>query len=163
MRRRAFVALALAAAFASIAGAADPSWRSLAPLPTPRTEVAGAVVAGEIAVAGGYLADGSDSREVDLYSPARNTWRRAAPLPIGVDHAMAATLGGRLVVVGGYASGSASRSGFVLDAGRWKALPRLPSRRAAGGAAVVGGKLYVISGGPTPGGSASVANEIFAP
>ncbi len=31
------------------------------------------------------------------------------------------------------------------------------------GAAAVAGKIYVISGGPTPGASAAAANEIFAP
>jgi hypothetical protein len=39
----------------------------------------------------------------------------------------------------------------------------MPTARHGLGAAVVGGRLYVISGGPTPGGSASDVNEIFIP
>jgi hypothetical protein len=39
----------------------------------------------------------------------------------------------------------------------------MPTARHGLGAAVVGGRLFVISGGPTPGASASAANEIFAP
>ena len=35
--------------------------------------------------------------------------------------------------------------------GRWRALPKLPSPRAAAGAAIVGRKLYVVGGVSTPG------------
>jgi Sigma-70 region 2 len=40
---------------------------------------------------------------------------------------------------------------------------RMPTARHGLGAAVVAGRIYVISGGPTPGASASAANEIFLP
>jgi hypothetical protein len=39
----------------------------------------------------------------------------------------------------------------------------MPTARHGLGAAVVDGRLYVISGGPTPGGSFSQINEIFTP
>jgi non-specific serine/threonine protein kinase len=105
--------------------------------------VASAVVGGEIAVAGGFLADGSSSARVDLYRPQTNTWRRAPDLPVPVNHAAAATLGGRLVVVGGY--GAAQRAS-MLDGDRWRPLPALPSPRAAAGAATLGARLYVVGG-----------------
>ena len=63
---------------------------------------------------------------------------------------MAASDGRRVYVVGGYAgamdAGSAVREAWVLEGGRWQALPRPPERRAAGGAAVALGKLYVVGG-----------------
>src|SRR5262245_20345517 len=40
---------------------------------------------------------------------------------------------------------------------------RMPTARHGLGAAAVAGRIYVISGGPTPGASASAANEIFVP
>ncbi len=38
------------------------------------------------------------------------------------------------------------RDAFVLDRGRWQRLPRLPEPRAAGGAAVLRGRLYAVGG-----------------
>jgi non-specific serine/threonine protein kinase len=133
------------------AGGATPSWSSREQLPLPRTEVAAAVLNGRIAVAGGFLLDGSSSRSVDLYSPRDNRWTRLPDLPLGVNHSTATVYRGRLMVVGGYAGpGQAFRGGWELRDGRWRALPRPPEARAAGGAAVVGTKLYVVGGvGPS--------------
>jgi hypothetical protein len=39
----------------------------------------------------------------------------------------------------------------------------MPTARHGLGSAVVGGRMFAISGGPTPGASASTANEIFTP
>jgi hypothetical protein len=39
----------------------------------------------------------------------------------------------------------------------------MPTPRHGLGAAVHAGRMYVISGGPTPGGSYSAANEVFTP
>jgi N-acetylneuraminic acid mutarotase len=135
-------------------------WQPGAPLPTPRSEVAAAVVGGKIAVVGGFLADGQSSREVDLYSPADDSWTRLPDLPVPVNHAMAAATGGRLYVVGGYgaARGQRLRFAFVLEGRSWRALPPLPSARAAGGAAIVGGRVYVVGGvGP-----AGLARQAYA-
>ena len=136
------------------AGGAAPAWSEREQLLLPRTEVAAAVVNGRIAVAGGFLLDGSSSRAVDLYSPRDDRWSRLPDLPLGVNHAAAATFRGRLLVVGGYVGpGQAYRGGWELRDGRWRALPRPPEARAAAGAAVVGTRLYV-AGGVGPGGLA---------
>jgi N-acetylneuraminic acid mutarotase len=126
------------------------AWVAGAPMPEPRTEVAAAVVGGEIAVVGGLTQSGAPSARVDLYSPAADRWRRLPDLPAGVHHALVASDGQRLYAVGGYGhpigGGGPSRSAFVFDRGTWHALPRLPEPRAAGGAVVLEGKLYVIGG-----------------
>src|SRR5215210_4882759 len=130
-----------------LASAASPRWRSAAPVPLPRTEVAAALFGREIGVVGGFRANGQNSTRADAYSPARNRWRRLPDLPVRVDHAMAAGSGSELYVVGGYGAGSvALPSAFVLRGGRWSTLPPMPASRAAGGAAVVRGKLYVVGG-----------------
>ena len=138
------------------------AWVSAAPAPEPRTEVAAAVLAGEIAVVGGLTEDGAPSPRVDAYSPRLDRWRRLPDLPTGVHHTMVASDGRRLYVVGGYGgplgAGERLRSAFALENGAWRALPRLPEPRAAGGAALFGGKLYVIGGvGP-----AGLARRAFA-
>lgn len=141
-----------------VAGGAS-RWERAAPLPLPRSEVAAAAVAGEIAVVGGFLADGGSSARVDIYSPALDRWRRLPDLPRAVNHAMAGAWRGRLYVVGGYAPGwVALRRAFVFSGGAWRKLPPLPAPRAAGGAAVVGGKLYVVGGV----GAAGLAKSGFA-
>jgi N-acetylneuraminic acid mutarotase len=145
---------------AGLAGAAPPRWRTAAPVPVPRTEVAAAVFGREIAVVGGFLANGQNTGLADAYSPARNRWRRLPSLPVRVDHAMAAGRGSELYVVGGYGPGSAARAtAFVLRGGRWSALPSLPAPRAAAGMAVAGGKLYVVGGVEAPG---RLAQDAFA-
>jgi N-acetylneuraminic acid mutarotase len=143
-----------------LASAAPPRWRSTAPVPLPRTEVAAAVFGREIAVVGGFLANGQNTTRADAYSPARNRWRRLPNLPVRVDHAMAAGAGAELYVVGGYGPGSVARAtAFVLRRGRWSALPSLPAPRAAAGVAVAGGKLYVVGGVEAPG---RLARDAFA-
>src|SRR4051812_14875575 len=117
-------------------------WRTRAPLPVPRPEVASATLGREIAVVGGYVASGGSSNEVDLYSPGSDAWRRGPDLPTGVNHAAAAVSRGKLYVVGGY---GAERSAFVLDGGAWRTLA-LPAPRAAAGAAALRGVVYAVGG-----------------
>jgi N-acetylneuraminic acid mutarotase len=143
-----------------LASAASPRWRSAAPVPVARTEVAAALFGREIAVVGGFLASSANSSRADAYSPARNRWRRLPDLPTPVDHAMAAGRGSELYLVGGYAPGSvALPTAYVLRGGRWNPLPPMPGPRAAAGAAVVRGKLYVVGGVEAPG---RLARDAFA-
>jgi non-specific serine/threonine protein kinase len=123
------------------------AWQTNAPLPVARTEVAAARHGDAIVVVGGYLADGSTTARADVYVPSSDTWRRAPDLPVAVNHGAAVTLGGRAVVAGGYTDpGGPSRGVYRLEDGRWSSLPRLPFRRAAAGAAALGGTLYVVGG-----------------
>ena len=143
-----------------LAGAASPRWRSAAPVPVARTEVAAALFGREIGVVGGFLPNGQNSSRADAYSPVRNGWRRLPDLPVRVDHAMAAGTGSELYVVGGYGAGSvALPSAFVFRGGRWSTLPPMPEPRAAGGAAVIRRKLYVVGGVEAPG---RLAHDAFA-
>jgi Kelch motif/Galactose oxidase, central domain len=143
--RRFALAASLALVFAAPA-AGGSAWRTHAPVPVPRTEVAAASVAGRIAVVGGYLADGTTTARADLYDPRTDSWTQLPDLPRAVNHAMAAAARGRLYVVGGYAPSSAPRAAFVFYGGRWRALRPLPAPRAAAGAAIVGHRLYVVGG-----------------
>src|SRR3954467_1043337 len=84
-----------AALLALVLGGAD-GWRTGAGLPVARTEAAAAMLGREIAVAGGYVASGGSSNEVDFYSPSSDSWRRGPDLPAGVNHAAAAVSPARL-------------------------------------------------------------------
>jgi N-acetylneuraminic acid mutarotase len=131
---------------ATLVAAAVPRWSQGAPLPVPRSEVAATVAAGEIYVVGGFLADGQGSNRVDAYSPRTNRWRRITDLPVTAHHPMATAHRGRVYVLGGYGPEGARLTAFVLAGGVWTPLPPMPESRAAGGAAVIGGKLYVVGG-----------------
>ena len=140
-----FAALLLVFIPGALASAAD--WDNRAPLPVPRTEVAAAAFGSEIAVVGGFEADGSASRRADAYAPGRDRWRRLPDLPRGVHHAMAVGNRGRVYVLGGYtAAGTPLRTIHVLERGRWRALPRMPFPRAAAGAGVARGRIVVAGG-----------------
>lgn len=148
-RLTAVAALALAAP--SLAAASHPGrtprWIEGAPVPVARTEVAAALVGGRIVVAGGFLPDGSSSRRVDIYSPARDRWSRGRDLPLAVDHAAAATYRGLPYVAGGYGEGRRPlRTAWVLGNRGWRTLRPMPARRAAAAAAVLNGRLYVVGG-----------------
>jgi non-specific serine/threonine protein kinase len=138
--------VAAAAALAAAVALSGGGWRSESPLPAARGEVAAASVGGEIAIVGGFLADGGSSPRVDAYAPATGRWRRLPDLPLAVNHALAAGWRGHLYLAGGYGEAGRLRTAWVLDAGAWRPLPPLPYGLAAGSAAVVGGKLYLIGG-----------------
>ena len=74
-------------------------------------------------------------------------------------------LNDRIVVVGGEAPSGTFNQVEIYDpaADRWSTAAPMPTARHGLGAAVVGNRMVVIAGGPTPGASASSANEIFAP
>ncbi len=139
--------LVVALVLVPLGSSASSSWETRAPLPVPRTEVAAAVVGNEIAVVGGFTADGNASVRADLYSPSLDRWRRLPDLPVAVHHAMAVGAAGRLYVLGGYvARGVPLRTAFVLEGGRWRTLPRMAFPRAAAGAAVTGRRIVVAGG-----------------
>ena len=130
-----------------VAVAATTPWQSHAPLPEPRTEVAAAVVRGEIVVVGGFTADGGNSDRADAYSIADNRWRRLPDLPDADDHAAAASANGRVYVICGYGRDRAPLdAAFVLENGAWRRLASLPDGRAAAAAAIAAGRLYGLGG-----------------
>jgi N-acetylneuraminic acid mutarotase len=142
------VAVALAAALLpGLAAGASGKWSRGASLPVPRGEVAAASAGGQIYVVGGFTANGQNSPRVDAYLPATNRWRRVDDLPLPVDHTMAAGYRGKVYVVGGYGPGrSRLTTLFSSSGGSWTRLAPMLEQRAAGGAAIVSGKLYVVGG-----------------
>lgn len=139
--------LVLAVSLPAVAGGAVEKWARGAPLPLARGEVAAAVAEGRIYVIGGFTAGGENSTRVEAYSPSTNSWSQEADLPLPVDHTMAAGYRGRVYVAGGYGPGrSRLTTLFAFTGDGWTRLAPMPEQRAAGGAAIVNGKLYVAGG-----------------
>jgi N-acetylneuraminic acid mutarotase len=139
--------LLVALALPVLAGGAVGTWKRGAPLPLARGEVAAAVAEGRIYVIGGFRSGGANSTSVQAFNPGTNTWSREADLPLPVDHTMAAGHRGRVYVAGGYGRGRSRLTTLFAFAGDgWTRLAPMPEQRAAGGAAIVNGKLYVVGG-----------------
>ena len=123
------------------------SWTTFRTTYPARGDVAEAVLNGAAYVIGGSgtSEDGLHVYRYDL----RTGIREAAPdLPISIDHAMAATLNDRIYVFGGYVFGRPTYRVFSLGANdaRWIEHSPMPAPRAAGGAAVVGDRIYIVGG-----------------
>jgi hypothetical protein len=68
-------------------------------------------------------------------------------------------------VFGGEGKEGTFRENEAYDPARdaWQAMAPMPTGRHGLGSAVVHGRIHVMSGGPTPGGSFSDLNEVFTP
>jgi hypothetical protein len=121
-------------------------WVGISPAYPARGDVAEAVLQGAAYVIGGT---GTSEDGQHVYRYARDgTRERVADLPISLDHAMAATLEDRIYVFGGFVFGQASARVFSLgmNDARWIEHSLMPMGRAAGGATVLGGRVWLIGG-----------------
>jgi len=138
-------------------GPAAKGWRTLAAMPTPRSEVAAATLDGKIYVVGGFEGDGSPSVKVEVYDPATDTWSEIAPLPAPRHHAAAIAVGATfLYVFGGFGTGFDDPKATVYrydpDNQTWQEQAPMPTAR--GGHSVTpaacpglsGACLYAIGG-----------------
>lgn len=146
---------------------ATDTWTARAPLPTPRDHLAVVALDGRLYAIGGRV-NGSYARNLgdnEVYDPAADRWEKRAPLPTIRSGIAGAVLNGRIVIVGGESPAGTFHQVEAYDPkiNTWTKLPRLPTARHGLGAAVSGGRFYAIGGGPTPGGSSSALNEMFAP
>ena len=124
----------------------DGVWSTLAPMPTPRSEVAAAELRSRIYVMGGFGVGATANEE---YDPETNTWRRRDPIPEQVNHAAAVALDGKVYLIGGFDNGFRPIDrvwSYEPATDSWTSLARLSSARGALAAAVVDGKIYAIGG-----------------
>jgi hypothetical protein len=122
-------------------------WAARGPSYPVRGDVAEAVLYGFAYVIGG-TGTLEDGRRVYRYDVRTGTRERAPDLPISLDHAMAATLDDRIYVFGGFVGAQASARVFSLGANdaSWIEHSLLPQGRAAGGAAVLNGRIWLVGG-----------------
>ncbi len=137
-----------------------------APMPLPRTEVAGARWGDEIVVAGGLVAGGTASDRVDAYDPRTNGWNALPSLPVALHHTALAAID-RLYVVGGYTleNGQWQESARVLSLGRgesqWRDEAALPASRGALAVVALGERLVAVGG--VVNGQATATTAVFEP
>jgi len=128
-------------------------WRTAAPAPTKRTEVAATTLVDKIYVVGGFeepslsnIVNLAISSKVEVYDPATDRWTAAAPLPVRLHHA-------GIYIIGGYTQSGMSTwspvaSVYAYDPAtdRWTERAPMPTARGALSVTEHGGKLYAIGG-----------------
>ena len=134
--------------------AAADSWQLGRSSPFAVQQLPAAVLDGRIWTAGGLLSEDQATNKTEYYDPTVRTWGIGPALPFKVHHAMMVTYHDQLWLIGGFLpqgsnmEASASAHVLILDRakGQWVEGPPLHHARAAGAAAVVGGKIVVVGG-----------------
>jgi hypothetical protein len=135
-------------------------WHSLPDLPEPRVFSAVVLADGNIYVIGGMDSLLQSSPVVQRFDIKRKVWSSISPLPAPRNRLCAVTLDGRIYVAGGMEGEDDRHSVNVNnlevydpEAGAWKALSPMPTKRHGLSAAVFGGKIIAMGGytdqGPT--------------
>lgn len=131
------------------------AWTAKAPMPTPRSGMAAAVLDGKLYVAGGLgpcpPCPGYSSLEV--YDPLTDTWDVSrAPMPVALSVAGGAAVNGKFYVAGGNNGSNSELRGTNLlgiydpAIDKWEIGAPLPTAREGLGLEVVHGVLYAIGG-----------------
>lgn len=134
----------------------DGTWTTGTPMPTPRSELASALLDGKIYVAGG-LASNPDGAgwialdDFEAYDIETDTWEVLEPLPAGLHHLGMAAANGRVFVSGGYDGANFTNDVTVLwaydpESGEWSQVTDMPAPRAAHAMVAIENKLYIIGG-----------------
>src|SRR5688500_14167954 len=137
-------------------------WRQVAPIPTTRDHLAAAYVAGRVCAIGGRkLSLTTNLATFECYDPGGERGEKAPDAPTARGGVGAAAVGNRLVFVGGEQPSGTYKEVEIFDAesGRWTRGPDLPNPRHGIGVVAVGRTVYVMTGGPTPGGSQTPVSE----
>ena len=137
----------------------DGRWETLRPAPMARNSAAGAVLDGQLWIAGGRTVSGGGTGRLDRYDPIEDRWDTLAPIPfshmsgqqVGGGLAMVA-VGGTLVAFGGEwfapGGGGVFAETWVYDPATdgWTRAPDMKTPRHGLAAAVVNGTVHAIGG-----------------
>jgi N-acetylneuraminic acid mutarotase len=137
-------------------------WRQVAPIPTTRDHLAAAMIIGRICAIGGRkLSLTTNLSTFECYDPGADRWESLPNAPTARGGVGAAAVGDRLVFVGGEQPSGTYREVELFDHATraWSRLPDLPTPRHGIGVVAVGRTVFVMSGGPTPGGSQTPISE----
>lgn len=139
-------------------------WTSRAAIATRRDHLAAAALDGRVCAVGGReLSMSRNLATLECYDPARDAWERLPPAPTPRGGVGAAVVGTKLVFIGGEQPQGTFKEVEIYDSSTraWTRGPDLPTPRHGIGVVAVGGSVYVMSGGPTPGGSQTPVCEVL--
>lgn len=134
-------------------------WSAKAQMPTGRAAAVAVVVDTHIYVLGGRRGNDVLST-VERYDPLSDSWTKRSPMPTSRWLLMASVVAGKVYALGGISGVGSQRR--VLDVvevydpakDKWTTIRSMPGPRSNAAVAVLGEKIYIISGrlgaGPTP-------------
>ena len=149
-------------------------WQPLPSMPTARSCLAAAAVAGKVYAIGGYDVQADADRRfvaVEAYDPLSGTWTRVASLSVARSCHTATVVDGKIYVLGGERVDPDDEDLLVTTdrtdaydpaADNWQQMAAMPTSRSSHAAAVLDGKIYV-TGGYTSSGQALNAVEAYDP
>ena len=137
------------------------AWTAGAPYPTGIETIAAVAHGGKIYTFGGLAGSTWPNASVTngsyVYDPAADTWQALAPMPRASYAGAAVEFNDKIWLIGGGADlscGSVLRDVYIYDPAMdsWSTGPSLPvgNPRAGFGAAVLGGRIYVVGGQGVP-------------
>lgn len=124
------------------------TWKSGAPLPTPVSSAAAAVLTNQIYVIGGSNAT-ENVADVQIYNPATNAWSTGVAYPAAISGASAAVVKSVLYVFGGSPGGGTPSNtvwAYKTKTKTWTAMADMPTARWDTIAVVENNIIYVIGG-----------------
>ena len=141
-------------------------------LPSPRQDMAAAVLAGRIYLIGGFgphdqqmdttlvwepQVEGEPRGEAAHAGARLGLWTYAARIPEPVDHAAAAVVGGSIYIAGGRIEDLVTNKFWRYDAGSdsWTELPSMPIPRFGPTMQAIGDRIYVMGGAVSHGNDAT--------
>src|SRR5215472_1208044 len=144
------------------------TWSTVAPLPSPRSDLAAVAHGGKVFVFGGCTGTASApnvTNEVDMYDPETNTWTTLAPMPTPRASLVVGHSGNLVYAIGGTNGVSALNVNEVYDfsGNSWSTNTPMPTARHEVGVNSHGGRVYVVGGSAPAYGSSSTANQEFTP
>ncbi len=125
----------------------EDSWKTMAPMPTPREYFGTAVVDGKIYTIGGY--DGKITNVTEVYDPATNQWTTKASMPTPRYQFAAAVYQGKIYCMGGIGvNWRFTNVTEVYDPATetWETKAAMPTAKSEADACVVNGTIYVVGG-----------------
>lgn len=139
------------------------TWRTdIAPIPRAMHHANVAAVDGKVYITGHLVEGGfAASGQVFEYDPREDEWIQKTSMPNARRRGASATgaIDGKIYVAGGLRAGTrAEFSSYDPASDSWEPLPDLPQSLDHAGAAVVGGKFYVLGG--RSGGIAGVSGAV---
>jgi N-acetylneuraminic acid mutarotase len=129
-------------------------WTAHTALPSARGEFTAGAVGGRLIACGGLQGIfGTPTERVEAYDVTEGRWVPLAPLPQPLNHHAVAVIDSTLYVTGGSSGRTLTLGGalptlyaYDVATDRWTRKADMPAPRWGHGAAVVGGKLYVVGG-----------------
>jgi N-acetylneuraminic acid mutarotase len=138
-------------------------WSELDPKPLPVADVTAAVIGGKIYIPGGRTQNDEITDVLEIYSPLDGSWQRGENLPVGLSAYAIVPYEGNLYLFGGWDGESYRNTVYEYnpEQDRWREMTPMSTARAFAGAAVAGGKIFVVGGFDGRRGLTSV--EVYIP